>query len=207
MRRLVFVRLASSLLALLVHGAASRPAGRNPPTPPWRSCCKGARATLPGACSQPNADRLIKHPLRQAHPRRRARLLSAVRHARRRDARRATRSTSRWPSAACWASRSSSSASTPPPASPLLAEDRIDLAIATMGHNTQRDGQARFIRPHYYRSETTVVGPRDAAGAGTGRTCRAAPSASPSATARTPSWSRRARASCCSTRRACCPTG
>ncbi|SEP30994.1 ABC-type amino acid transport substrate-binding protein [Rhodospirillales bacterium URHD0017] len=44
---------------------------------------------------------------------------------------------------------------------PLLAEDRIDLAIATMGHNTQRDGQARFIRPHYYRSETTVVGPRE----------------------------------------------
>jgi len=44
---------------------------------------------------------------------------------------------------------------------PLLAEDRIDLAIATMGHNTQRDGQVRFIRPHYYRSETTVVGPRE----------------------------------------------
>ena len=44
---------------------------------------------------------------------------------------------------------------------PLLAEDRIDLAIATMGHNTQRDGQARFIRPHYYRSETAVVGPRE----------------------------------------------
>ena len=44
---------------------------------------------------------------------------------------------------------------------PLLAEDRIDVAIATMGHNTQRDGQARFIRPHYYRSETTVVGPRE----------------------------------------------
>ena len=37
---------------------------------------------------------------------------------------------------------------------PMLAEDRIDLTIATMGHNTQRDGQARFIRPHYYRSET-----------------------------------------------------
>jgi ABC-type amino acid transport substrate-binding protein/ABC-type amino acid transport system permease subunit len=44
---------------------------------------------------------------------------------------------------------------------PLLAEDRIDLVIATMGHNTQRDGQVRFIRPHYYRSETTVVGPRE----------------------------------------------
>ncbi|HEY0181491.1 MAG TPA: transporter substrate-binding domain-containing protein [Rhodopila sp.] len=43
----------------------------------------------------------------------------------------------------------------------LLAEDRIDLAIATIGHNTQRDGQARFVRPHYYRSETVLVGPRD----------------------------------------------
>ena len=43
---------------------------------------------------------------------------------------------------------------------PLLAEDRIDLAIATMGHNTQRDGQVRFIRPHYYQSETILVGPR-----------------------------------------------
>jgi polar amino acid transport system substrate-binding protein len=43
----------------------------------------------------------------------------------------------------------------------LLAEDRIDLAIATIGHNTQRDGQARFVHPHYYRSETVLVGPRD----------------------------------------------
>ncbi len=43
---------------------------------------------------------------------------------------------------------------------PLLAEDRIDLIIATMGHNTQRDSQVRFIRPHYYRSETIVVGPK-----------------------------------------------
>jgi len=45
---------------------------------------------------------------------------------------------------------------------PLLAEDRIDMVIATMGHNTQRDSQARFIRPHYYQSETTIVGPRAA---------------------------------------------
>lgn len=44
---------------------------------------------------------------------------------------------------------------------PMLAEDRVDLVIATMGHNTQRDRQVRFIRPHYYRSETTVVGPRE----------------------------------------------
>lgn len=43
---------------------------------------------------------------------------------------------------------------------PLLAGDRIDLTIATMGHNTQRDGQVRFIRPHYYQSETVLVGPR-----------------------------------------------
>jgi ABC-type amino acid transport system permease subunit len=43
---------------------------------------------------------------------------------------------------------------------PLLAEDRIDVILATMGHNTQRDGQVRFIRPHYYQSETIMVGPR-----------------------------------------------
>ena len=42
----------------------------------------------------------------------------------------------------------------------LVAEGRIDLTIATMGHNTQRDGQVRFIRPHYYQSETILVGPR-----------------------------------------------
>ena len=42
-----------------------------------------------------------------------------------------------------------------------LAEGEADLVIATMGHNTQRDAQARFIRPHYYRSETIVVGPRE----------------------------------------------
>ena len=44
----------------------------------------------------------------------------------------------------------------------MLAEDRIDLVIATMGHNSQRDTQARFIRPHYYQSETVIVGPRAA---------------------------------------------
>ena len=44
---------------------------------------------------------------------------------------------------------------------PMLADDRIDLAIATMGHNTQRDREVRFIRPHYYQSETTLVGAAD----------------------------------------------
>jgi polar amino acid transport system substrate-binding protein len=43
---------------------------------------------------------------------------------------------------------------------PVLASDRADLVIATMGHNTQRDGQVRFIRPHYFQSETIVVAPR-----------------------------------------------
>jgi len=42
----------------------------------------------------------------------------------------------------------------------LLAEDRVDLTIATMGDTTLRDGQARFIRPHYYASHTAIVGPR-----------------------------------------------
>ena len=42
-----------------------------------------------------------------------------------------------------------------------LAEGEVDLVVATMGHNTQRDAQARFIRPHYYRSETIMVGPRE----------------------------------------------
>ncbi len=44
-----------------------------------------------------------------------------------------------------------------------LAEGDADLVIATMGHNTQRDAQARFVRPHYYRSETIVVGARETA--------------------------------------------
>jgi ABC-type amino acid transport substrate-binding protein/ABC-type amino acid transport system permease subunit len=43
---------------------------------------------------------------------------------------------------------------------PLLADDKIDLTVATMGHNTLRDSQVRFIRPHYYRSETVIVGPK-----------------------------------------------
>jgi ABC-type amino acid transport substrate-binding protein/ABC-type amino acid transport system permease subunit len=42
----------------------------------------------------------------------------------------------------------------------LLAENRIDLTIATMGDTTLRESQARFIRPHYYASYTEVIGPR-----------------------------------------------
>jgi ABC-type amino acid transport substrate-binding protein len=43
----------------------------------------------------------------------------------------------------------------------LLGADRIDLAIASIGDNTQRDQQAHFVRPHYFESETILVGARD----------------------------------------------
>lgn len=44
---------------------------------------------------------------------------------------------------------------------PALAEGKIDLVIAEMGDNVQRAAQVRFIRPHYYRSQTVLVGPND----------------------------------------------
>ncbi len=43
---------------------------------------------------------------------------------------------------------------------PVLAGSQIDLVIATMGHTLQRDTQVRFIRPHYYVSQTAIVGPK-----------------------------------------------
>ena len=42
-----------------------------------------------------------------------------------------------------------------------LAEDQVDLVIATMGHTTARDREVRFIRPHYYSSSTILIGPKD----------------------------------------------
>jgi ABC-type amino acid transport substrate-binding protein/ABC-type amino acid transport system permease subunit len=51
---------------------------------------------------------------------------------------------------------------------PMLADDSIDLVVATMGDHTQRETQARFIRPHYYLSQTVIVGPRDLAVTGWG---------------------------------------
>ncbi|MEP3047252.1 MAG: transporter substrate-binding domain-containing protein [Hyphomicrobiales bacterium] len=41
-----------------------------------------------------------------------------------------------------------------------LSDDQIDLVIATMGHNSTRDANARFVRPHYYSSQTVVIGPK-----------------------------------------------
>lgn len=44
---------------------------------------------------------------------------------------------------------------------PMVDHGEVDVAIATMGHTVQRDGQIRFIRPHYYQSETILVGAKD----------------------------------------------
>ncbi len=44
---------------------------------------------------------------------------------------------------------------------PFVAGGDIDLVIATMSHNVQRDAEVRFIRPHYYQSRSVVVGARD----------------------------------------------
>jgi len=44
---------------------------------------------------------------------------------------------------------------------PLVASQDIDLVIATMGHTVQRDDQVTFIRPHYYQSQTVIIGPTD----------------------------------------------
>ncbi|WP_165390381.1 transporter substrate-binding domain-containing protein [Thalassococcus sp. S3] len=41
-----------------------------------------------------------------------------------------------------------------------LSDGTLDLVIATMGHNSVRDANARFIRPHYYSSETILIGDR-----------------------------------------------
>lgn len=42
---------------------------------------------------------------------------------------------------------------------PALARWQVDLAIATVGHDAQRDAQVTFIQPYYYASRTIVVGP------------------------------------------------
>jgi polar amino acid transport system substrate-binding protein len=43
----------------------------------------------------------------------------------------------------------------------MVADDSVDAVIATMGDNTQRESQVRFIRPHYYQSQTVLIGPTD----------------------------------------------
>lgn len=41
-----------------------------------------------------------------------------------------------------------------------LLDRQIDMILATMAHTVARDGIIHFIRPHYYSSPTTVVGPK-----------------------------------------------
>ena len=46
---------------------------------------------------------------------------------------------------------------------PVLDDGSVDLVIATMGDTTERETQVRFVRPHYYRSETILIGDRGVA--------------------------------------------
>ena len=43
----------------------------------------------------------------------------------------------------------------------LLGEGRVDVTIATMGHTLQRDSEVLFVTPHYYQSQTVVLGRKD----------------------------------------------
>ena len=146
-------------LAIWTWGA---PAAAETPDAALTSLLSAARAQLPEACDDPEADRLIR-VLCSGHLRTGIRghyPLFATRNAERTDrvgydtdvARAIAGRLGVQPE---WVHvRAATRIST-------LAEDRVDVVIATMGHNTRRDSQAKFIRPHYYRSETIVVGPRE----------------------------------------------
>ena len=45
---------------------------------------------------------------------------------------------------------------------PFVVRGQADLSIATTGHDRIRDSQVRFIRPHYFASQTALVGPKSA---------------------------------------------
>jgi len=152
------LRTTAIVLSLLV--AAVAPARAETPDAALAELLKEARAKVPEACSQPNVDRLIKIlcgkkirvGIRDYYP------LFATRAGEKREGYEVDVALAIGRMLGVDVDFVRVNAAT---RIPLLAEDRIDLAIATMGHNTQRDDQARFIRPHYYRSETTVVGPRE----------------------------------------------
>ena len=42
-----------------------------------------------------------------------------------------------------------------------LAEGRVDVILSSLGHTTLRDSQVTFVRPHYYASQTEIMGERD----------------------------------------------
>ena len=119
-----------------------------------------AAAAVPNACTQPNADRLIRVlcagrlrvGVRQSYP-----LFSEVRDGNRtgyeieivRDI------AARLGVGVAFVNVEASNRIQ------FLADDKIDLVVAEMGDNVQRARQVRFIRPHYERSQTILVGPND----------------------------------------------
>lgn len=151
-----------ALLAAVIAGIALSPLQAQQDKSPDAALARllqAARATLPGACSRPNADRLIRIlcagrirvGIRDYYP------LFATRDGEIREGYEVDVALAIGRKLGVEVEFVRVNAAT---RIALLAEDRIDLVIATMGHNTQRDGQVRFIRPHYYQSETTLVGPR-----------------------------------------------
>jgi ABC-type amino acid transport substrate-binding protein/ABC-type amino acid transport system permease subunit len=44
---------------------------------------------------------------------------------------------------------------------PALAEGRVDVVLSTLGHTTLRDSEVTFVRPHYYASQTEIMGERN----------------------------------------------
>jgi ABC-type amino acid transport substrate-binding protein/ABC-type amino acid transport system permease subunit len=158
MRSFAALRLAGMVLCVVT--AALAPAHAETPDVALADLLKQARAKVPAECTQPNADRLIKIlcakkiriGIRDYYP------LFAERKGDKREGYEVDVALAIGRMLGVDVDFVRVNAAT---RIPLLAEDRIDLAIATMGHNTQRDSQVRFIRPHYYRSETTVVGPRE----------------------------------------------
>lgn len=165
---MAFCRSAAACVLAIVVSLAFSPLQAQQDKAPDAALARllqAARATLPGACAQPAADRLIRIlcigririGVRDYYP-----LFSTrVGEAREGYEVDVARAIGRQLGVAVEFDRVNAATRIS-----LLAEDRIDLVIATMGHNTQRDGQARFIRPHYYQSETTVVGPRASAVSG-----------------------------------------
>lgn len=157
MTHALLVRLAALALALV---GALGPAGAASPDEVLRELLDEAHAEVPGACGDPAADGLIRVlcagqirvGIRGNYP------LFATLEGEERvgydvDVARAIAARlgvePRWVYV-----RAATRIST-------LAEGGADVVIATMGHNTRREAEARFIRPHYYRSETIVVGPRE----------------------------------------------
>jgi polar amino acid transport system substrate-binding protein len=142
-------------LAFAFTGLCASPLRAETPDEALAQLLKQARSTVPAACSDPNADRLIKIlcekririGVRDYYP------LFAMRDGAKREGYEVDVALAIGRMLGVDVDFVRVNAAT---RIPLLAEDRIDLAIATMGHNSLRDGQVRFIRPHYYRSETTV---------------------------------------------------